>query len=191
MKNSRSCLTALFTTALIFAAAGCTEEKPMSRAAKKLGIKVDPTLKQVNESVALLDFNLRQNKWMNCLLTHTLSGIKGEVDQKSKLLSGDILKEIVTEQKGLCEFFTQAGNETKVAFDKIKIQKRMLNPQFIFSVFLSKQESENEAFSEEEIGLFLSLEACAKLEQVAREYSIPTRKCREWKDTSKPSKDAE
>ena len=111
MKNSRSCLTALFTTALIFAAAACTEEKPMSTAAKKLGIEVDPILKQVNESAALLDFNLRQNKWMNCLLTHTLSGIKGEVDKKSNLLSGDILKEIVTEQKGLCEFFTQAGNE--------------------------------------------------------------------------------
>jgi len=174
MKNSRNISIVLFAAILIFGASACTEEKPKSTASKKLAIELDPILIEVNGLVAGLDVTVRLNKIMNCMLANSYSGLQGE----------GVWKEIVTEQEGLCKLFELAENETRLAFDEIKSRKKLLNRQFVFSVFLSRMGDYDGAFVEEEIGLFSSFNSCAKVEKVARDYNIPTKKCREWKDIS-------
>ncbi|MBZ0158755.1 hypothetical protein [Candidatus Methylomirabilis sp.] len=185
MKNIHNISIVILAATLIFGATACTEEKPKSVGSKKMSIEVDPILKEVNGLLAVLDVTVRLNKLTNCMLANSFSGLQGEGDKKSKQLSNNpILKEMVAEQEGLCKLFEIAENETRVTFDEIRNRKKLLNQQFVFSVFLSKEDDYDGAFVEEEIGVFSSLDSCAKVEKVAHDYSIPTRKCREWKDIS-------
>ncbi|MDO8683855.1 MAG: hypothetical protein Q7N50_10285, partial [Armatimonadota bacterium] len=141
--------------------------------------------------VAVLDVNVRLNKLTNCMIANSLATLQAEGDKKSKQPSNNtILKEMVAEQEGLCKLYEMAANETKTTFNEIRDRKKLLNQQFVFSILQSEKDDNDGALAEEEIGLFSSIESCSKVEEVARDHSIPTRKCREWKDISELFKGA-
>ena len=190
MRSVRTILLVLLGTALLFSVTAYPEDKSKSATSKKQNIELDPVLKEVNALVAVLDVTVRLNKLTNCLLANSISGLQVEGDKKSPQSSSNpILKEIGVQQEGLCKLFEMAENETMVAFDEIRNHRKLLNQQFVFWIFLSKG-NDDEAFSEKQVGLFPSLDSCVKVEEVARDYSIPTRKCREWKDISELFKPA-
>jgi hypothetical protein len=191
MKCIHNISIALLAATLILGATACTKEKPMNTASTKPSIEVDRILQEVNGMVAVLDVTVRLNKLTNCMIANSFTKLQGEGDKKSKQLSNNpILKEMIAEQEGLCKLYEMAINETKTTFDEIRDRKKLLNQQFVFSIFQSKNDNYDGALAEEEIGLFSSLESCSKIEKVARDHSIPTRKCREWKDISELFKGA-
>lgn len=182
MKNIHNIPIVLLAATLILGAIACTKEKPMNAASKKPSIEVDRALQEVNGLVAVLDVTARLNKITNCIFASSFTKLQGEGNKKSKQLSSDtILKELVAEQEGLCKLFEMAVDETKTTFDEIKNRKKLLNQQYVFSIIQSNNDDHDGALTEEEIGLFSSFESCSKVEKVARDYNIPTRKCREWK----------
>lgn len=178
----------LVVLAAIWAVSGsaCTKEKPAEEVGKKLSVQLDRTLQEVNGMVAVLEVSVRLNKLTNCMLASSFAKLGGESDKESKRLSKNpVLKEMIAEQEGLCKLYEMAVDETKPTFDEIRDRKKLLSRQFVFSIFQSKKDEDEGSLVEEEVGLFSSLESCSKVEKVARDYAIPTRKCREWKDISK------
>lgn len=164
----------------LFYVAACFDREPHKSVRKNLDLEVDPALQKINGMVAVLDLMVRLNKKTNCALADSFNGFSKDGDKKSNQLSNNpILEEIVGEQNGLCELFKLADSETRTTFNDIKIKNRLLKKQYLFSIFESKNNDNSEYFTEEEVGLFSSFETC---EKVARKYSIPTRKCRVWKD---------
>jgi hypothetical protein len=190
MKNVRGTPIALLVMILMFGVFACSDEKSKAISDSKDGnnmdpaLKMDPILMGLNSSVALLDLSMRSNSVLNCLLVNGYSDVKKEFDNKSDQYFSKMMLDIAAEREGMCNLYKMAEEETRAVFNEIKGQKKLLDQQFMFSLFVSKDEDSDGAFTEEEIGLFSSVESCEKIEAAARNYNIPTRKCHEWMDVS-------
>lgn len=179
---------ALSIAASVLILFSCSDDKTKGRAGNADGVNVDsiygidPALMKINGSVALLDVSVRGSRASNCIIANSYSELRTQSANKANRQINELTMDIVAESEAMCNLYIMAENEARTVFDEIKSHKWLLDHQFMFSLFVSKDGASEGAFSEEEVGLFSSLESCEKVEMVARDYNIPTRKCREWKD---------
>lgn len=190
MKNLRTLVSIFLLSTLIIYGVGCSDKKSPSKIQEQSKFQLDPILVKISASAAMMQFNILVGRSINCLLAQTFSSTNlasktaEKVGTKRSLLSDSIVKDIADEYSGLCQAYVFAEEETKTTFDEIKKNGKLSEKQFAFSIFDSKSNGEEGAFSENEVGLFSTVESCSKTEQYALGHGVPVRRCREWRDFS-------
>ena len=188
MKTLRTLVSIFFLATLIIGGVGCSEKKSPSKIQEQSKFQLDPTLVKISTSAAMMQFNILVGRSTNCLLAQTFSttNLASKTSEKEgtkrSLLADSIVMDIADEYNALCQAYVIAEEETKTTFDEIKKNGKLSEKQFVFSIFDSKSDGEESAFSENEVGLFSSVESCLKAEQYALDHGVPVRKCREWRD---------
>jgi hypothetical protein len=93
------------------------------------------------------------------------------------------LEELRADEEFRCEFYGEVRSAVKDTFDAIVAQKRIPNVVYAFTIYEPCcEDAGQDAFGEQEIGLFLELAECERFEAVMRERVVGTRKCAVWKD---------
>jgi len=158
--------------------AACSEKVADNTINNELSsIKPDPAIENVNKTAAYMEFDIRVNKYGRCKYKHSIDKIKNGNDP--------IINDLNLYMEGLCAVYSIAEEKIRPTFTNIKSENKMPDESYVFSIFTYYDNDKNIAdavYEESEIGLFQSLETCEDVENVAREYKIPTRKCDRWVD---------
>ncbi len=157
---------------------GCSQDEIENE--KILELKADEKIFEISEHVGVIYTSIHLQKDLNCLISEKMSATDLHVkkEQSSEATNGkEILKKIINDYSKICHFYEKVIEETTHVFEKIKLDEILPNETFSFMIYLADVDGNEFTKKEEEIGLFLSLDSCEKIEGLAREYNIPTKKC--------------
>lgn len=84
-----------------------------------------------------------------------------------------------------CRVLAEAARLSREAADSIEAAGKMPEKVFVASIF----EPNGAGFDEQELGPFLAIEDCSRVEAMAREADLPTRRCRAWQPLPLPDSD--
>jgi hypothetical protein len=161
---------------------GCSEDERSRKTSTSEKMQLDPRLKKIDPQIAFLEIMLSAKGSAVCTVSQTMSNLRRETDKSADQRdpAAAILSKIVNEKIGLCKVYERAQEESKAVFDEIRRQNHLLDKHYVFSLFLRSTDANDDGFEEEQIGVFESLESCRRVEELARQYRIPTRACRLW-----------
>ena len=146
------CLFYVLVSLLLF---GCTESADNDYLKARADC-MDASLSKISASVAVMNADLRLNRELSCTMSEILPGFKNR-----------------------CNFFVVADNATRPVIAHIK--ETGMVPKEIFSlvVLLPDEDAYNDnAYRSMEIGPFLDVADCRKLELIARMYKVPVESCK-------------
>lgn len=138
----------------------------------------DEELMEISPFVALLQSMQRFRLESSCETAEFLKTvIAGEPDRESHALD-----EFVAGIRGECELFTVSERSTEPVFQAIKAAGELPEAAYVFSLFVYDPNLEDSfaAYAEETVGLFSDLATCDRVEDVARDLGLPTRRCVVW-----------
>lgn len=92
------------------------------------------------------------------------------------------LEEFVNGIRSECMLLSLAEQATEPVFQSIKDAGTLPDTAYVFSLFVydANLESSLAGYAEETIGLFSDPGSCNRIEEVARELQLPTRRCLVW-----------
>ena len=147
----------------------------------RTGAAYDPELFDIDRHAAALHFDLQVNRIASCARAQNLAPLEGEV----AISQISAIVDIVREQIGLCDLFRKAEDLSAAAFQSIRASGYDLEGYFAFSIFTAGIDGNDGFFTEVEVGLFQTSEECKEVEQIAREYRVPTRVCGIWQSMTR------
>lgn len=160
-----------FMFIVLFGTVSCSENLDRTVAPADPRFRIDPDLERVNWDVSLLDSDLRRGKIVFCEEPWYVDQVKDD----------PFLRSMAETEIALCKIFSGALKGSSEAFEEIRKTQKLPSISYAFSFFVENySENDNLYFSEKEIGLFLTLESCQKVEAIARYHNVPTRACYQW-----------
>jgi len=168
--------------AAVLSATGCDgesnkkeppEPSPRMQALQKVSVMAAFTLEGVaweREVACLMQEAFQQESWAT-KETKPSSGVDG------------LMRELASEQSFLCQLYAEVESATAQTADLILSTGQLPTPLYAFSLYEPCCEgADQEAYSEQVIGLFLNVEECQHFEEAVRARDIPTRRCYIWSD---------
>ena len=171
-------------TLLIF---GCAEKASQKEKRNAFEKYFDKSLAKISGSVAIMQFEIKLNRELNCLLSNALDDTNKKKDgitifPKREKNIEDFVKDFSTQQKQKCNFFAMVDNTTNPTFASMKNSGEMPGVAYSFVVLLHKDSSpKGEIYDSVGIGLFEHHDECTKFENMARSIDLPTMACKVWK----------
>ena len=168
----------------------CSRDKPepTKQQRSSSSIQYDEALAKISTGAAVMQLMLTVDKTTHCNILEAMDKAAAEdaraVPAQPRVLSDDIKDDIRKTTQAECEVFTRVEMAAKPTFDAIKERGRLLEQQYVFSIFLSSGSNADgeTTYQKEEMGLFSTLEQCNQIARDAFEQGIPVSKCKSFKD---------
>ena len=132
---------------------------------------------EVSGIAGTIFFDMSLNKELNCIAKDAWQN--GD-DLKNKDNAEEIVNSIFLSFSNKCVLFSSAIKATEPVFKNIRTEKRMPNDVYVFSIYLPDLEKSDDLYVEHQIGLFADIDSCTTVETLARDYEIPSTKCKKW-----------
>ncbi len=174
MLVENSALTQICAVLLTFVIlTGCDSKKSERSESEKI---FDDQLATISSGAAILHEEIHLHRDLNCQMVDKLNPVPAASGNKK---NKTILDLSFRNAETLCTIYVEALPFSEPVFEEILKSKQMPSRVYAFSVFT---EGEGDTFSKDEIGLFLNLSECRKLENYARDKGLGTKTCYEWQD---------
>lgn len=139
----------------------------------------DEILMEISPFAALVQATQRFRVESSCETAEFLATVvlDSETDQENPFL-----EEFVNGISSECKLLSLAEQATGPVFQAIKDAGKLPETAYIFGLFVydANLETSLAGYAEETIGLFSDPDSCNRLEEVARELRLPTRRCVVW-----------
>jgi hypothetical protein len=146
---------------------------------KSIQIANSSEIKDISEvsgiaAVILLDMSI--NRELNCIARDAAPIGEGpKKDETEKMLN-----EIFQSFSNKCLLFSTAIKVTDPVYKIIRTERRMPDNLYKFSIYLPQFEKSDDLYVEHQIAFFPDEISCVSVEALARDYEIPSTKCKKW-----------
>lgn len=134
-------------------------------------------ISEVSGIAGVIFFDMSINKELNCIAKDSApsgEGLKKGAEEER------MFNRIFQRFANKCIFFSTAIKTTEPVYKIIRNEKRMPGNLYVFSIYLPQLENSDDLFAEHQIGFFPNEISCVSVEALARDYEIPSTKCKKW-----------
>jgi len=135
---------------------------------------------EVSRIAGTIFFDMSVFKELNCIDKDAWQNGEGLKNLKNKDKAEEIVNSIFQSFSNKCVLFSSAIKDTEPVYKIIRTERRMPENLYIFSIYLPHYEKNDDLYVEHQIGLFPDIDSCTSVEALARDYEIPSTKCKKW-----------